>query len=211
MMRSRFFVFLPIAFAIVGWSLFNGAHSQRALAQESGPTPTATPTGVSPHATNDCLGCHSNPNMVGRFADGKTMSLYYDPKQHEGSEHVEGCRSCHDIQNEYPHKVSQPQSCETCHTQIFGGVSKDTAVFDITYYPDQRAVELDINESCRKCHSENFDEMSDGAHMRVFERGNRYAPLAWIATEAITSPPRMNRAPRFPNLQQVSLVGLHNL
>lgn len=189
-MRSRFFVFLLIGLAVVGWGLFDGAYSRSALAQESGPTPSATPTGVSPHAANDCLGCHSNPNMVGRFSDGKTMSLYYDPKQHEGSLHVEGCRSCHDIQNEYPHKVSQPQSCETCHTQIFGGVSKDTAVFDITYYPDQRAVELDINESCRKCHSENFDEMSDSAHMRVFERGNRYAPvcLDCHGSHNITSP-----------------------
>lgn len=190
MMRSRFFVFLLVGLAIAGWSLFDGTHSQPVLAQESGPTPTAAPTVVSPHATNDCLGCHSNPNMIGRFADGKTMSLYYDPKQHEGSEHVEGCRACHDVQNEYPHKVSQTQSCETCHTQIFGGVSKDPAVFDIPYYPDQRAVEMDINESCRKCHSENFDEMSDGAHMRVFERGNRYAPICMDChgSHNITSP-----------------------
>ena len=190
-MRSRFIVFLLVGLAIVGWCLFDSTYSKPVLAQDSGPTATPTPVGVSPHATNDCLGCHSNPNMIGRFADGKTMSLYYDPKQHAGSTHVEGCRACHDIQNVYPHKeVTQQQSCETCHSQIFGGVSKDPAVFDITYYPDERAVQLAINESCRKCHSENFDEMSDSAHTRVLEQGNRYAPVCMDChgSHNITSP-----------------------
>jgi Cytochrome c7 and related cytochrome c len=131
MMRIRFFAFLLVFLAILGWSLFGATHSVSVLAQGSGPTSTATPAVVSPHQTNDCLACHSNPNMVGRFADGKTMSLYYDPKSHEGSNHIDGCRACHDAQQVYPHKVAQPKSCEVCHSQILGGAGISTTTFDI--------------------------------------------------------------------------------
>lgn len=177
MRRFRFILFLLAGLAILGLSLFNVAHPVTVLAQETGPTPTAAPPVLSPHLTNDCLGCHSNPNMIGRFADGKTMSLYYDPKEHEGSEHFEGCRACHESQQEYPHKNSQAQSCDVCHSQIFGGVDKDPAVFEITSYQDERAISMEINESCQKCHGEKFKEITDGAHMRILARGNRLAPL----------------------------------
>ena len=197
-MRSRIFVFSFVCLTILGWSLFNTTHLLHVFAQSSGPTATPTPTVVSPHQTNDCLGCHSNPNMIGRFADGKTMSLYYDPQQHEGSKHFEGCPACHEAQKEYPHKDSQPQSCEVCHSQIFGGVSKDATVFEITYYQDQRAVSMDINKSCQKCHSENFKEITDSSHMRILARGNRFAPICvdCHGSHNITSPnePRTNIA-----------------
>lgn len=186
MMRSRFFAFLLVISVILGWSLVGAAYTLPALAQESGPTPTV----ANPHTTNDCLGCHSNPNMVGKFADGKTMSLYYDPKSHEGSKHVEECRTCHDAQQEYPHKVSQPKSCEVCHSQIFNGVSKDETVFEMASYQDERAVDMEINNSCRNCHTEKFNEISDSAHTRVLERGNRFAPICMDChgSHHITSP-----------------------
>lgn len=88
MMRNRFFTLLLVSFLTFGWLLFNSTNSTFVLAQEATPTPapapTASPKVPSPHQTGDCLGCHSNPDMIGRFADGTTMSLYYDPKEHEG-------------------------------------------------------------------------------------------------------------------------------
>jgi predicted CXXCH cytochrome family protein len=190
MMRYRFFVFLLVGFAFVGLGMFNSANSQPVLAQEASPTPTAASTGLSPHQTGDCLGCHSNPDMVGLFADGKTMSLYYDPKQHEGSTHVAGCRACHDAQQEYPHKNSQAQSCNVCHSQILGGSNQVAPVFEITSYEDERAVSMEINASCQKCHEEKFQEITDSEHTRVLERGNRYAPICvdCHGSHNITSP-----------------------
>ena len=190
MKQFRLFVFLLVGFAVLGWSLFNTMYSKPVLAQESGPTATATQTVTNPHATNDCLGCHSNPDMVGQFADGKTMSLYYDPKQHEGSTHVQGCRACHDAQQQYPHNESKTKSCEVCHAQLFDGSSQNTTVFEIAAYQDQRAVSMEINRSCQKCHGEKFTEITDSEHTRILERGNRFAPICvdCHGSHNITSP-----------------------
>lgn len=175
MMRYRFYLFLLVGVVILGWFLFDGANSPPVLAQE--PTPTASPARRSPHQTGDCLGCHSNPEMAGRFADGKIISLYYDPKEHEGSDHFDGCRSCHDAQQEYPHKNSQSQSCDVCHLQIFDASGQSTQIFDISSYPDERAIAIEINSSCHKCHQGKFQEITDSEHTRVLERGNRFAPI----------------------------------
>lgn len=190
MMRYRFFVLLSVIFFTLGWALFDSTDSPSVLAQEASPTPTAALKVPSPHQTGDCLGCHSNPDMLGRFADGKTMSLYYDPREHEGSNHIEGCRSCHDAQQEYPHKNSQKQSCNVCHSQILGGDSQGAPVFEVTPYQDARAVSMEINSSCQKCHEEKFQEITDSEHTRVLERGNRYAPICvdCHGSHNITSP-----------------------
>jgi len=192
MMRNRFFTLLLVSFLTFGWILFSSTNSTFVLAQEATPTPapTASPKAPSPHETGDCLGCHSNPDMIGRFADGTTMSLYYDPQEHEGSDHIDGCRSCHDAQHDYPHENSQAHSCEVCHSQILGGNSPSELVFDITSYPDKRAVDMDINASCHKCHEDKFQKISDSEHTRVLEQGNRYAPICvdCHGSHNITSP-----------------------
>lgn len=191
MKRLRPGMFLLIGSAILGWSLFNAARSQPVLAQEPTPTIPAAETVFNPHVTNDCLGCHGHPDMVGQFADGKTMSLYYDASLHEGSSHPEGCRACHDAQKEYPHNAdSGTQSCEVCHAQIFGGDGQNTTVFAINAYADQRAVSMEINKSCQKCHDENFTETTDSEHSRILARGNRYAPICLDChgSHDITSP-----------------------
>ena len=175
MMRYRYFLSLLAGLFVLGLTFLNDAMPLPVLAQE--PTPTASSSGSSPHQTGDCLGCHSNPGMLGRFADGKTMSLYYDPQEHEGSDHIDGCRSCHDVQHDYPHENSQAQSCTVCHTQFFDGDFQGEPVFEITAYADERAVVMDINSSCHKCHQEKFQEITDSEHTRVLEQGNRFAPI----------------------------------
>lgn len=175
-MRSRFFIWFFLFLLIFGWSLFSMQFLVPVQAQESVPTPT--PIGGSPHQTHDCLGCHSNPNMRGQFKDGTTVSLYYDPQSHEGSTHFEGCAGCHDAQQEYPHKVTQQKSCEICHSQIFGSeLNQDDVYFPLDGYADQRAISIEVNQSCKKCHAEKFEEITDSSHMRIFTEGNRLAPL----------------------------------
>ena len=177
MKRSRLLVILLVGFAVLGWSLFNVAHPRPVLAQDAGPTATPAATVANPHQTNDCLGCHSNPEMVGQFSDGKTMSLFYDPAQHEDTNHIQGCRACHDAQKEYPHNDGETKSCEVCHSQMFGGPDESNSLFQITAYDDQRAVAMEINNSCQKCHGEKFEEITDSEHTLILARGNRYAPL----------------------------------
>ncbi|MBI5962487.1 MAG: hypothetical protein HY863_03340 [Chloroflexi bacterium] len=190
MKRFRLFELLLVGFSVLGWSLFNAATSQSVLAQGAIQTPTPAQTTVNPHETNDCLGCHSNPDMVGQFADGTSMSLYYDPAQHGDSNHIEGCRACHDAQKQYPHNESGTKSCEVCHSQMFGGNGQNTTKFEITGYEDQRAVTMEINDSCQKCHGEKFKEITDSEHTLILARGNRYAPLCvdCHGSHNITSP-----------------------
>lgn len=190
MKRFRLLAFLLVGLSILGWSFFNAAYSQPVLAQDSGPTATPAQTVTNPHATNDCLGCHANPDMVGQFSDGSTMSLFYDPAQHGDSNHIEGCRACHDAQKEYPHNDASTKSCEVCHAQVFGGDGVNTTVFDITAYEDQRAVSMKINESCQKCHGEKFEEITDSEHTNILARGNRFAPICvdCHGSHNITSP-----------------------
>jgi len=198
MKQCRWFVFLFTGISVLGLGLFSAVSARPIFAQEPTPTPTPAQTTVNPHQTNDCLGCHSNPDMVGVFANGETMSLYYDPSQHGDSKHIQDCRDCHDAQKEYPHNGAETKSCAVCHAEMFGGDGQNTSVFKIQTYQDQRAVNMEINNSCQKCHEENFTETTDSEHTRILARGNRFAPICMDChgSHYITSPnePRTNVA-----------------
>jgi predicted CXXCH cytochrome family protein len=147
------------------------------VAAAQGAQPTATPQPVSPHSnTGDCLGCHSDPEMTGRFPDGSTMSLYFDPEAHPKSSHMPRCRACHEAQKTYPHQNSQQTACSVCHWQVTGVTPPKTKVFEVAYQ-DERAISLEISDSCKKCHAEKFTETADSVHIRMLEQGNRFAPV----------------------------------
>jgi predicted CXXCH cytochrome family protein len=177
-----------IVISSIGLLILADEKAYPVFAQAETTSPIAFSQESGGHA--DCLSCHGKPNMIGRFADGKTISLYYDPKEHDGSDHVAGCLVCHDAQKEYPHKDSEANACSICHSQIVGGNEQDALVFEIISYPDERSVSMEINSSCKKCHKEKFQEITDSEHTRVLERGNRYAPICvdCHGSHNITSP-----------------------
>jgi hypothetical protein len=154
--------------------------------QASSPTPTPQPTsapvqtGPSPHTSGDCLGCHGNEKMVGKFPNGETVSLYVVPLEQADSFHTQkgvGCGFCHQDQKTYPHKDTASQACSICHYQISGNAPQgDQLVFDLPY-EDARALSLSLSTACRQCHSNKFDEAEDSAHTRLQKEGNRYAPV----------------------------------
>ena len=152
------------------------AEFQSVLAQEFQTTPI--PDSESPHEdTSKCLGCHSDPNMVGRFQDGTTISLYVDPEVPEGAiRHLMRCPICHQSQRTYPHKNSRQASCSVCHWEKTHDTKPEQLVYNI-YYPDKRAMSLQVTDSCKKCHKEKFAEMADSAHLEIMSDGNRYAPV----------------------------------
>jgi hypothetical protein len=145
------------------------------------PQPTAAPKGPNPHNSGDCLACHGNEKMIGKFSNGDTISLYIKPAEGSDSFHMQkgvGCRFCHQDQQTYPHKNTANQACSVCHYQIAGGAAPagDQMVFDLPY-EDARAISLSISEACRQCHAEKYDEVKDSAHTRLLQEGNRYAPV----------------------------------
>jgi predicted CXXCH cytochrome family protein len=152
------------------------AEFQSVLAQEFQTTPI--PDSESPHEdTSKCLGCHSDPSMVGRFQDRTTISLYVDPEVHEGAiRHLMRCPICHQSQRTYPHENSRQASCSVCHWEKTNDTKPEQLVYNL-YYPDKRAMSLQVTDSCKKCHKEKYAEMADSAHLEIMSNGNRYAPV----------------------------------
>jgi predicted CXXCH cytochrome family protein len=192
MMSSRLIKLAPFAvLGILALMVISAAsvNPQPVLAQENSTptqtvveTPTPAPetqmTSEGGHA--DCLGCHSNPNMVGKFTNGETVSLYYDETAHGESVHAGrglGCRACHAEQGNYPHPMSSENSCSNCHFQLTGDTSLDAQlVFDIPL-ENARAMSLQLNQACSRCHQDEGKEVMDGDHERILESGNPYAPV----------------------------------
>jgi hypothetical protein len=88
------------------------------------------------------------------------------------------CLACHADQKAYPHQASGQVTCQSCHEDL--DTTQDAQYRPIRVelnYADKRALTLTLNENCRACHEENFEESVDSAHVRVQEGGNRYAPV----------------------------------
>jgi hypothetical protein len=143
------------------------------------PQPSLTTAQPNPHTSNDCLACHGNEKMVGKFPNGETISLYVVPSEQKDSSHAQkgfSCEVCHQDQKIYPHKNSSTQSCSVCHYQISGNPPPgDQLVFDLPY-EDARALGLSFGIVCGKCHSNKISEVEGSVHTRLQQEGNRYAP-----------------------------------
>lgn len=165
-------------------ALRQGMHLQAEPTQTPSPTqvPTTAPTRqVNPHIGSDCLDCHGRPNMVGQALNGEQVSLTVEPSDHQGSFHSRpsgGCTTfCHEAQLSYPHSNSTMDSCAVCHWQQ-GGVNNTSGILVFKLpYQDVRAIALETNLNCKKCHSEIFETTTDSAHTRIMQEGNRYAPV----------------------------------
>lgn len=129
----------------------------------------------------DCLMCHLYSELTGHLGDNDPTSLYVDPSVYYRSVHADAgleCLACHADQKAYPHQASSQVSCQGCHADL--AKAKETEHRPISVelnYPDKRAMTLALNENCRPCHQENFEESVDSAHVRVLEGGNRFAPV----------------------------------
>jgi hypothetical protein len=106
----------------------------------------------TPQGANNqlCLGCHSNPARQIKAANGEIVSLYVDPAAFKTSVH--GAKNV---------------ACVTCHTQISGYPHRE-------YKPsDRRQVTLDLYQSCKQCHGDNYQKSLDSVHQRALASGNR--------------------------------------
>ncbi|HBG74235.1 MAG: hypothetical protein A2X25_03660 [Chloroflexi bacterium GWB2_49_20] len=181
-----------VLFATGLFILLLGATSIRTYAKSMNvdPTPTpeitqssapATTLQTNPHEDGECLDCHGNPALTGLTMDGETISLYIQPAAHQESFHSReggGCNKfCHQAQATYPHETSTAESCAVCHWQVSGQAPVDGKLVFKLPYVDARAITLEVNTSCKKCHVEIFESTTDSAHTRIMLEGNRYAPL----------------------------------
>ena len=145
------------------------------------PVPLTPETTVNPHLGGDCLDCHGNPKLSGVTLNGEIVSLFIQPSEHQETFHSReggGCNKfCHQSQVVYPHETSTTESCTVCHWQTLGVAPVDGKLVFKLPYTDMRAITLEVNQSCNKCHVEIFETTTDSGHTRIMQEGNRYAPV----------------------------------
>jgi len=146
--------------------------------------PAATTTPQTPHSGNDtgnistnCLMCHSYDGLQGVAENGDSVSLHVDGGQVADSVHGKadlGCVACHADITGYPHGNTGQIGCSQCH----GNGSDYTLPVSVTLpYASGREMTLALNETCRRCHEEQFTNTQDSAHTHVLASGNEDAPV----------------------------------
>ncbi|MFQ5577153.1 MAG: cytochrome c3 family protein [Anaerolineae bacterium] len=151
-------------------------------------TPQAGPTAPleqrlppASEPNENCLMCHSDPDFKGRFQNGELISLNVNAGEYEQSVHEPAgltCVACHTDISRYPHHIEEQVTCTHCHPEQGGESVADYATLRVELpFVDYRAMTLSINEACRSCHELEFQLAEDSVHVRVFERGNREAPV----------------------------------
>lgn len=137
------------------------------------------PSGSDPN--EDCLMCHSDPDFKGTFQDGELISLHVNNGEYEQSVHEPAglnCVACHTDISHYPHHTEEQVTCVDCHPEEGGQADTTYATLRVQLpFADYREMTLSINEACRTCHEVEFELAGDSVHVRVFERGNREAPV----------------------------------
>ncbi|HUH98198.1 MAG TPA: hypothetical protein VLZ89_12610 [Anaerolineales bacterium] len=150
------------------------AHPVGAEGVGSANAPTATPS-ANPHTDGNCLACHSQPLTV-KYADGNTDIISFDPQQAVHNNFA--CTVCHQAQATYPHEDSGNNgNCAVCHWQVAGNATAPSEMVFVSTDQDKRAMVLDMNNSCQKCHAEEFTSTAHSAHAQIMAEGDRYAPV----------------------------------
>jgi predicted CXXCH cytochrome family protein len=107
-----------------------------------------------PAESEDCLGCHSDPDQTYELSSGEKLSLYVNQELFAKSVHGEALR------------------CTECHTDK----SSDHATGELKF-KSRREVTRAYYEQCKGCHFANYTKTLDGVHFAVMAKGNDKAAL----------------------------------
>jgi hypothetical protein len=105
---------------------------------------------------NKCLRCHSRERTK-TLEDGTELSLQIHGEEFTGSAHGKVyCTSCHEsIESRGRHPSSKTNVAIT----------------------SQRDLAKEMNQSCRKCHAENYAQFEGSIHYNLITQGSTEAPL----------------------------------
>ena len=96
-----------------------------------------------------CLTCHTNPDVTVEFPDGSTRYAHVSSTAYNASVHGQEamtCSGCHPDHEDYPHP-------------------------EITA-AGNREYTLMMNETCLECHPDQAEKVVDSTHARALEEGN---------------------------------------
>ena len=99
-----------------------------------------------------CVKCHSRKREK-TLEDGDVLSLQIPKAEYANSVHGEiGCTSCHQALADKKHPSREPIA-------------------------SRREYSLALNQSCRACHAENFEQYESSIHASMVAEGNKAAPV----------------------------------
>jgi len=99
-----------------------------------------------------CVKCHSRKREK-TLEDGDVLSLHIPKAEYANSVHGEiGCTSCHQALADKKHPSREPIA-------------------------SRREYSLALNQSCRTCHAENFEQYENSIHASMVAGGNKAAPV----------------------------------
>src|SRR5512146_936934 len=145
-MTQRLFANLRVAFFIVGSALVLLAAAARV-------TPAAAIQKPQPAAQDKpdnsyCLGCHEKPGMTKQLSGG-LLSLTIDPEAFK-----------HSVHNE------ENVACVDCHTNITTHPHPNYTA------ASPRDVSLQLYQTCKNCHAEQYNKVLDSVHQKALAGGN---------------------------------------
>lgn len=121
----------------------------------SAPVDVETELEVILKANNKCLRCHTR-DRTKTLEDGTELSLQIPREHFLGSAHGEvACTSCHEAIGNRRHPSSKTN----------------------TTIASQRKFAQEMNESCRKCHADNYKQYEGSIHSSMVGKGSDKAPM----------------------------------
>lgn len=137
--------------------------------------------------SENCLTCHSRPELVDEFPSGEVWPLYINPDTFHSSVHAQeevGCTDCHPNITEYPHPP----------------VTVNTARF----------YELEQYQVCRNCHEDVYEQSLDSIHAQMLASGNWNAAICTDCHDPhATTPPNEPRT-RIPETCSQCHAAIYN-
>jgi hypothetical protein len=101
-----------------------------------------------------CLSCHGQPEQSTQLQDGSSWDLFVPAEAYNQSIHGQlgyACVQCHREVGNYPHPPFQAA--------------------------DLREAQLKLNETCKFCHTQQYELANDSVHATALANGNREAAI----------------------------------
>jgi predicted CXXCH cytochrome family protein len=141
-----------VALVILTAAILSGSHPAQAAQQYEQVIERSYPA-PSPSLDNAaCLACHGAPDKILTFANGDTLSISMDPAVFDSSVHSQ-------------------IACVNCHTQFTGYPHPANTATTVRDY------KLNYQSTCKTCHPDQFAQVQDSMHTKLFLEGNKNAPF----------------------------------
>jgi predicted CXXCH cytochrome family protein len=135
-------------------AIFAGLAAALALALPGTAAHAATKDTTLSKEDKACLECHAKPDQHKTLVNGEQLSLVISPKR-------------------FSESVHNSSGCEACHSDL----DAKTHGKEPRKIASQRALGVEMMETCRDCHKKAVQQYQDSVHSALVRTGSDKAPL----------------------------------